>query len=164
MPRADSGKLGGLVRRKLVRELAMKPPDVTYSSIAKRYGVSGASLTEFKQRHADEIAAVAADADSEFAGILIAQKAYRLGAYQEIHEIAMTPQPKVTPAGNVVHRYNEETGQDETVMEVQLGEARQALKQAAEELGQLANRVTLSGSLDTTTTYKIVDVSNDDLT
>ena len=164
MPRADSGKLGGLIRRKLVRELALRPPDVTLSSIAKRYEVSGAAITVFAKRHADEIAAVAAAADDEFAGILIAQKAYRLGALQEIHEVAMTPQPKVTPAGNVVHRWNAETGQDEEVSEVQLGEARQALKQAAEELGQLANRVTLTGQLDTTTTYKIAGVGPDELT
>jgi hypothetical protein len=164
MPRKDSGKLGGLVRRKLVREIAFKPPEETWGAIAKRYGVALPSLTEFRQRHADEIAAVAADADNEFAGILIAQKAFRLGAYQEIHEIAMTPQPKVTPAGNVVHRWNPETGQDEEVTEVQLGEARQALKQAAEELGQLPNRVTLSGTLDTTTVYKIMNVNDSDLT
>ncbi len=159
MPRKDSGKLGGLVRRKLVREIAFKPPDETWGAIAKRYGVALPSLTEFRQRHADEIAAVAADADNEFAGILIAQKAFRLGAYQEIHEIAMTPTPKVTPAGKVA--YDDE---DNMIMEVQLGEARQALKQAAEELGQLANRVTLTGQLDTTTTYKIVNVDDSDLT
>lgn len=163
MPRADDGPLGGLNRRKLVRELAMREPGITNGSIGRRYNVTGQAIGQFAQRHADEIAAVAADADNEFAGILIAQKAFRLGAYQEIHEIAMTPQPKVTPAGNVVHRYNEETGQDETVMEVQLGEARQALKQAAEELGQLANRVTLTGTMDTTTTYKIVDVVDEDI-
>ncbi|HWT45245.1 MAG TPA: hypothetical protein VN085_04730 [Vicinamibacterales bacterium] len=164
MPRKDSGKLGGLVRRKLVREIALKPPDVTYSQLAKKYGVSGASITEFRQRHAEEIAAVAAAADDEFAGILIANKAYRLAALQEMHEIALTPQPKVGNNGKIVTRWNPETGEDEEVMEVDVRAAALVSKQAAEELGHLANRVTLSGQLDTTTTYKIVNVSDDDLT
>ncbi len=164
MPRKDSGKLGGLVRRKLVRELALKPPDVTYTQIAKKYGVALPSLTEFRHRHADEIAAVAADADDEFAGMLIAQKAFRLRALEELFEKAMTPQPKVSANGKVTYVYNEETGEDEIITEVQIGEARQALKQAAEELGQLANRMTLSGNIDTTTTYRILNVTDDDLT
>lgn len=164
MPRKDGGKLGGLVRRKLVREIALKPPDVTYSQLAKKYGVSGASITEFRQRHAEEIAAVAAAADDEFAGILIANKAYRLAALQEMHEIALTPQPKVATNGKIVTRWNPETGEDEEVMEVDVRAAALVSKQAAEELGQLANRVTLSGQIDTTTTYKIVNVSDDDLT
>lgn len=164
MPRKDSGKLGGLVRRKLVREIALKPPDVTYAQLAKKYGVSGASITEFRQRNAEEIAAVAADADDEFAGILIAQKAFRLAAYQEMHEMALTPQPKVSANGKVVYTYNAETGQEEMVMEVDVRAAALVSKQAAEELGHLTNRVTLSGQLDTTTTYKIVGVDPSDLT
>lgn len=164
MPRKDGGKLGGLVRRKLVRELALKPPDVTYSAIAKKYGVALPSLTEFRHRHADEIEAVAKNADDEFAGMLIAQKAFRLAALQELFEKAMTPQPKVSANGKVTYAYNEETGADEMITEVQIGEARQALKQAAEELGQLANRMTVNGDINTTTTYRIVNVTDQDLT
>lgn len=164
MPRTDRGKLGGLVRRKLVRELALKAPGVTLASIAARYGVSGASITEFKQRHAEEIAAVAADADNEYAGMLIASKAYRLALLEQIVEQAGIPVPKVTPAGKIVHRWNAETGEDEEVMEIDVRAQMQAVKQAAEELGQLPNRVTLSGQIDTTTVYKIVNVSDEDLT
>lgn len=164
MPRPDEGKLGGLVRRKLVRECALKLPGVTWGSIAKRYDVSLNALKSFRDRHAEEIAAVAAAADDEFAGILIAQKAYRLAALQEMHEIALTPQPKVATNGKIVTRWNPETSEDEEVMEVDVRAAALVSKQAAEELGQLANRVTLSGQLDTTTTYKIVNVSDDDLT
>lgn len=162
--RRDHGPLGGLNRRKLIRELALREPGVTNTQIAKRYNVTGAAIGQFAQRHADEIAAVAADADDEFAGMLIARKAFRLGVLEELVEKALTPQPKVTPQGRVVYRYNDETGSDEEVMEVNLGEARQALKQAAEELGQLANRITLSGQIDTTTTYKIANVTDEDLT
>lgn len=164
MPRADDGKLGGLNRRKLVRELALREPGTRLGDIAKKYGVSPSAITHFAKRHAEEIAAVAAAADDEFAGILIANKAYRLAAYQEMHEIAMTPQPKVSANGKVAYVFNIETGQDEMVMEVDVRAAALVSKQAAEELGHLTNRVTLSGQLDTTTTYKIVNVSDDDLT
>lgn len=164
MPRADDGKLGGLIRRKLIRELALREPGTKLGDIAKKYDVSASAITHFAKRHAEEIATVAANADDEFAGILIAQKAYRLAAYQEMHEIAMTPQPKVSANGKVAYVFNIETGQDEMVMEVDVRAAALVSKQAAEELGHLTNRVTLSGQLDTTTTYKIVGVSDDDLT
>lgn len=164
MPRRDEGKLGGLVRRKLVRECAMKEPGVTWGSIARRYDVSLNALKDFRDRHADQIAAVAADVDNEFAGMLIANKAARLAAYEEIFEKAGIPQPKVTPAGKVAYAYDDEEGTDKAIMEIDVRAQMQALKQAAEELGQLPNRVTLQGSLDTTTTYKIMDVSDDDLT
>lgn len=164
MPRADDGKLGGLNRRKLVRELALREPGTKLGDIAKKYGVSPSAITHFAKRHAEEIAAVAAAADDEFAGILIANKAYRLAALQEMHEIALTPQPKVGNNGKIVTRWNPETGQDEEVMEVDVRAAALVSKQAAEELGHLANRVTLSGQIDTTTTYKIVGVDPSDLT
>lgn len=164
MTRRDDGPLGGLVRRKVIREIALMEPGTTLAQLAKKYGVSGAAMTKFKQRHAEEIAAVAADADNEFAGILIAQKAYRLAALQEMHEIAMTPQPKVAANGNVAMRINPDTGELEEVMEVDVRAAALVSKQAAEELGQLPTRVQITGSMDTTTTYKIVNVSDDDLT
>lgn len=158
----DDGPLGGLVRRKLIRELALG--NQRQSTLAKKYEVSEQAISKFKQRHAEEIAAVAAAADDKFAGILIADKAYRLAALQEMHEIALTPQPKVATNGKIVTRWNPETGEDEEVMEVDVRAAALVSKQAAEELGQLANRVTLSGQLDTTTTYKIVGVDPSDLT
>ncbi len=156
----DDGPLGGLVRGKLIRDLALSGKRQT--TLANEYGVTSAAISKFKTRHAMAIAAVVADSENEYAGILIADKRFRLNAYQELHEIAMTPQPKVTPAGNVVHRYNTETGQDEEVTEVQLGEARQALKAAAEELGQIPNKVTLSGQLDTTTVYRFQGLADDE--
>jgi hypothetical protein len=160
----EAGKLGGLVHRKLVRELAMRNPDVTLTAIGKKYNVTPSAITAFSRRNADEIQAVADEADKEFAGILIAQKEFRLRAYQEIFEQASEPQPKVTPAGKVVERFNEETGKDEIVTEIDHRAKMQALKQAAEELGQLANRITLQGDVKNVTTYRIVNVSEDDLT
>lgn len=159
MTRRDNGPLGGLVRRKLIREIALMAPGDTLSALAKKYGVSSAAMTKFKQRHADEIAAVAKDADDEFAGMLIAQKAFRLGLLQEIAEKAGEAVPKVTPAGKVA--YDEDGNQ---IMEIDYRAQMAALKQAAEELGQLANRMTISGDINTTTTYRIVNVTDDDLT
>lgn len=162
MSRHDNGPLGGLRRRKLIREIALG--DETQSQLARRYGVTAQSMSDFKKRNADEIAAVAADADNEYAGMLIASKAYRLALLEQIVEQAGIPVPKVTPAGKIVHRWNAETGEDEEVMEIDVRAQMQAVKQAAEELGQLPSRVTLSGQIDTTTVYKIVNVSDEDLT
>jgi len=159
MPRPDSGKLGGLVRRKLIRELALKMPDVTYTEIAKRYNVTQAAISQFAKKHADEIAAVAKDADDQFAGLLIADKAHRLALLQEIVEKAGVPAPKVTNAGRVA--YDDEGNM---ITEIDVRAQMQALKQAAEELGQLPTRVQLTGTMDTTTTYRIVNVTDDDLT
>lgn len=159
MPRADDGPLGGLNRRKLIRELAFKEPGITNASIGQRYGVTGQAIGQFAKRHADEIAAVAKDADDEFAGMLIAQKAFRLGLLQEIAEKAGEAVPKVTPSGKVA--YDDDGNQ---IMEIDYRAQMAALKQAAEELGQLANRITMTGDLNTTTTYRIVNVTDDDLT
>jgi hypothetical protein len=164
MTRSDDGPLGGLVRRKLIRELAMRRPGETNVWFGNRYGVTGPAITHFAKRHANEIAAVAAKADDEYAGMLITSKAYRLALLEQIVEQAGIPVPKVTPAGKIVHRWNAETGEDEEVMEIDVRAQMQAVKQAAEELGQLPNRVTLSGQIDTTTVYKIVNVSDEDLT
>ena len=164
MTRRDDGPLGGLVRRKLIRQIALKEPGVTWGEIAKQYGVSAMAITKFRQRHAEEIAAVAAAADDEFAGILIAQKAYRLGALQEIYDTAMTPQPKIAANGAIPYVVDPDTQKETPVMEVQLGEARQALRAAADELGQIPQRVQITGQMDNRTTYRIVNVSDDDLT
>lgn len=161
MSRHDNGPLGGLRRRKLIREIALG--DETQSQLARRYGVTAQSMSDFKKRNADEIAAVADDADNEYAGMLIASKAYRLALLEQIVEQAGIPVPKVTPAGKIVHRWNAETGEDEEVMEIDVRAQMQAVKQAAEELGQLPNRVTLSGQIDTTTVYKIVNVTDSDI-
>jgi hypothetical protein len=155
-------KLGGLKRRQIVRELAFG--EFTQQALADKYEVSQPAIAKFKARHADEIEAVRADAEDEFAGILIAQKAARLASLAEIHEKAMKPVPKVGNNGKVVERINPETGERETLQEWDGRLAAQVLKQAAEEMGQLPTRVQVSGDMQTTTTYRIENVSNDDLT
>lgn len=133
---------------------------MTQVELAEKYGVSQPSISDFKSRRAEEIKAIAANADDEYAGMWIAQKQARLAEYERLHEIALTPTPKVDNKGNQVRHPT--TG--EPVFEVALGEARQVLKQGAEEMGQLPTRLQIQGDLQTTTTYRIENVSNEDLT
>lgn len=162
----DRGKLGGLKRRQVIRLLAAE--EITRSEIARRYDVSPAAITQFADKHAEEIKAVRANMDDEFAGILIAQKASRLAAYGELYEIATTPTPKISANGKTVEVFevDEETGEGKSsmVMEVDVRAAATVLKQAAEEMGQLPTRLQVSGDMQTTTTYRIEGVDPSDLT
>jgi hypothetical protein len=160
--KADRGALGGLVRRQVVRDLALS--GLSQNELAEKYGVSQPAISQFKARNAEEIAAVAAKADDEFAGILIAQKANRLAVYNELVGKALEPTPKVTPAGKLITVIDPETNEPKIVMEVDVRAAATVLKQAAEEMGQLPTRLQVSGEMATTTTYRIQNVSNDDLT
>jgi len=160
----DRGKLGGLKRNGLIRALALE--DVTQASLAVRYGVTEGAITQFKQREAEAINALRADADNEFAGILIAQKAERLRALEELFEVARTPTPKVAPNGRIIREtVEDDTGETTEVIvhEVDVRAAAQVLKQAAEEMGQLPTRLQVSGDMNTTTTYRIEGFSAEDL-
>jgi hypothetical protein len=158
----DRGKLGGLNRRKVVRLLAAQ--EISRAEIARRFDVSPSAVTQFADKHAEEINAVKAKMDDEFAGIAIADKVARMGMYQEIAERALTPTPKITNKGTVAVHVNTETGEVETIYEFDGRLAAQVGKQAAEEMGQLVQRSQVSGDLNTTTTYKIAGVDPEDLT
>lgn len=122
-------------RRALCRDLALS--DVTQSKLAERYGVTDGAITQFKQKHAVEIAAILADSANEFAGILIADKVNRLATYEALLEDA-----------------------------AQVGDGKQAAKllhAVAEEMGHLPQRVQLSGQVDTQTRYQIDGVNPEDL-
>jgi|ERR1700745_2019787 len=160
--KAARSPLGGLRHRQVVRDLALG--NFSQDELAEKYGVSQSAISQFKSRHAVEIAAVAADADDAYAGILIADKQARIAAYQAIHDEALVPVPKVTPSGKPALRINKETGEIEEITEVDHRAAMQALKSVAEEMGQLPTRLQVSGELSTTTTYRIEGVSNEDLT
>lgn len=160
--KADRGKLGGLVHRQVVRDLALSKQ--SQYALAEKYGVTQQAISHFAKRNAEEIAAVAAAADDEFAGILIAQKQARLAAYQELYGIAVSPTPKISASGKTVSYVDPETGEAGVVMEVDVRAAATVLKQAAEEMGQLPTRLQVSGDMQTTTTYKIEGVDPSDLT
>lgn len=157
--------LGGLKRHGLIRQLALT--DTTQPELAEQYGVTQQAISHFAKRNAEAIAAVRADADNEFAGILIAQKAARLAAYEELHTIAITPQPKISPSGKIVKEWiTDEDGNDVEVVvnEIDVRAAALVLKQSAEEMGQLPTRLQIQGDMQTTTTYKIEGFSESDLT
>lgn len=152
----DRGKLGGLNHRKAVRLLAAG--ELTQAAVAERMGVSQSAVSQFRDRYAEEIREVAADMDNEFAGIAIADKVNRVAMYSEIAERALVPVPKVAANGKTVTVINPETGEPEMVMEFNGALAGQMGKLAAEEMGQLASRLQVSGDMQTTTTYKIIGV------
>lgn len=109
-------------RRELTRALAVG--EVTRASLARRYGISRAAVTQFAQRHASEIDAIKAALDDEFAGLWIASKEQRINAHQADYE---------TAAGH------EKSGHHEWI------KARtQILHAVAEELGQLPPRTTVA--------------------
>lgn len=160
----DRGKLSGRVGRALVRDLALS--GMTQTALARKYGVSDPAITYFKERRAEEIAAVKAEADSEYAGMWIAQKQARLAEYERLHEIALTPTPKVAPNGKIIREVVEDEDgipTEAAVYEVDGRLAAQVLKQAAEEMGQLPTRLQVQGGLEVTTNYKIEGVDPGDL-
>jgi transcriptional regulator with XRE-family HTH domain len=154
--KADRMPLGGLVKRQVIRDIALGT--MSQSQLGEKYGVSQPAISQFAKRNAEEIEAVRAKADDEFAGLLIAQKQNRLAAYQDLYDIALKPQPKISPSGKLVKEWiTDEDGQqvEVIVQEVDVRAAAQMLKQAAEELGQLPNRLTLAGEVGVKTNYVI---------
>lgn len=163
--KADRSPLGGLKRAQVIRDLALS--GLSQTALAEKYGVTPSAISQFASKHREQIADVRADSENEYAGILIAQKARRLAAYEELYETALTPQPKVSPSGKIVkdQMLDPDTGQwvDAMVTEVDVRAAAQVLKQAAEEMGQLPTRLQIQGDMQTTTTYRIEGASPDDL-
>lgn len=162
--RRDRGKLGGLKRNGLIRKLALGGQ--SQADLARQYDVTDGAITQFRDRNAEAIAAIRADAEDEFAGILIAQKAERLRAYEELYEVATEPTPKISPSGKLVKEWimDEDGVSSEVVVhEVDVRAAAQVLKQAAEEMGQLPTRLQVAGELGVTTTYRVEGVNPSDL-
>lgn len=147
--RYERGKLGGLKRRQVIRLLAAA--ELTQAEIARRYGVTDGAITQFKDRHEQEILAVREKMDEEFAGIAIADKVNRVAMLEEIAEKAMEPTPRVDNKGFFV--VDPVTG--EHVYEFDGRLAAQVLKQAAEEMGQLVQRSSVTADVGVTTNYKI---------
>jgi hypothetical protein len=132
MVRSLSDKNGPLekypwTKRALIKDLALG--DGKHEELAKKYGVTRESIGRFKKKHAFDIAEAINDAEEEFAGILISQKAVRLGVYQQQLEIALD-----NGDGHLIARL---------------------LRQAAEEMGHLPSRVQVTGSVGFQTSYVI---------
>lgn len=103
-------------RRRLIRELAQGVKGIR--ELAREYDVSDSSIREFRDRHLDEIHETIRDLDDEFSGLWIAQKLNRIAELQELYE------------------------GDEDIDRVKLRV--DILRKAAEELGQIPNRTTIT--------------------
>lgn len=125
------------VRNKLIRELAAER--LSHAKLAEKYGVTDVSISNFKKRHLTEIEEVRADLEDQFAGLWIANKAARLAELeQDVDDIGTTTNHELL---KVKHN---------------------ALKQAAEELGQLPSRFSVQVN-NQPVTYKIEGVDMDAL-
>lgn len=121
-------KLVGRHKLTLMRELAVG--DKTQAELAAIYGVHQTSISDFKIRWSAEIAEIAEDLESEFAGLWIAEKRQRVADLEQIAE-----------------RMAELAAQDDPnpkFIKLQLD----ALQRAADELGQLNTRAPARESTD----------------
>jgi len=135
----------------------------TQAKLAEEYGVVESSISEFKTRHRQTIEQVRADQENEFAGIAIAEKATRLATYLDVLDTALKPVPKVNAKGEIMYGLPDENGERHPIMEIDAGVAQKILRNVAEELGHLPNRVTLGGEVGVTTNYKINGVEPENL-
>jgi hypothetical protein len=148
-------------RRKLVVDLALS--GMTQTALAGKYGVTQPAISDFLGRHRTEVDAVRADSENEFAGIAIAEKAIRLATYLDVLDTALKPVPKVNAKGEIMMGLPDENGERHPIMEIDAGVAQKILRNVAEELGHLPNRVTLGGEVGVTTNYKIDGVDPENL-
>lgn len=123
-PRTRKGRLEALpphLRLHLIRELAA---GTTLTALAETYDVSVPSIFEYRNRHQHEIDRQKQNIEDEFAALWIAQKANRIAAYEGEYE-----------------RLDRHENADHHLWSL----ARQsALKNAAEELGQLPPRQSIT--------------------
>lgn len=143
-------------RRQLIVELALSGKPQT--QLADEYGVAQSAISQFAARHRQTIEQVRADKENEFAGIAIADKAVRLAAYLDVLDTALTQTPKVNGKGEIVYGLPDEHGERHPIMEIDAGVAAKILRNVAEELGHLPNRVTLGGEVGVTTRYTVEGV------
>jgi hypothetical protein len=142
-------------RRRLIHELARG--EVKQSDLAVRYDVSRVAITDFKARHADAIEQVRADLENEFAGLWIADKTNRLMALQDDIEHIATRLTS-TDLEDALADYvrdddidsDERKRRAERVADALAADPawmrlrHQALRAAADELGQIPNKTTVA--------------------
>lgn len=128
----------GWVKHRLIRDFALG--EKTGQELARQYGCSSTSISQFKKRHALEIEEVRNNLADEYAGVWVAQKLERIREYQEAAEKMAR---------------GESARNQEVLVSI--------LKAVAEELGQLPARTQVNVSNENVT-YEIVGVSLEDLT
>lgn len=140
MPRV--GVLRGPKRIRLINDLALDAN--SERELATRYGVSQPSIHEFRQRHADQILLARSTIEDYFGALWIADKVSRLAELEDD-----------------VEQINDllDNASIEDRSKLYLAKHR-ALRNAAEELGQLAPRQV---SAQVSVRYEIVGVNMDAL-
>lgn len=119
---ADGKPLKGVVKLRLIRELAAA--EKTQAQLAIEYNVSEARVSQFKYENLDAISHAQANMLDEFAGILLADKKNRLAEYvSDVDEANERDGDGWVDARRIKHN---------------------ALRQIAEELGQIPNKTTMS--------------------
>lgn len=133
-------------RVQLIQELARN--DRTQKALADKYGVSQASVSAFKDRHRERIEEVRQDLENEFAGMWIADKRKRL-------EVLMSDVELIEEFLGDIAMWDEDSPQF-------LRLKKEILKQAADELGQIPQRVNVNVG-GRKVTYVIEGVDMEDL-
>jgi hypothetical protein len=80
----------GWHRQRLIHELARQ--ERSHTALAKDYGVTQSAVSQFAQRHADEIQAIRTDIEAEFSHLWVADKR-RIAEYQAASRTSSTPSP-----------------------------------------------------------------------
>lgn len=117
----------GWVKHQLIRELAVG--DKTSQELGEKYGVTDGAIRMFAQRHLPTIEQVRANLDDEFAGLWLAEKKNRIAEYE----------------GDIGVINEALDGQaDEKLLRTKLA----VMRQSAEELGQLTQKIETSGTVN----------------
>lgn len=123
--------LRGWVRLQLIRELALG--EKTSLELGEKYGMTAGSIRGFATRNKAEIEHVKANIDDEYAGLWIADKRNRIAEYE-------------ADVGQINTELAKET--DDRLIRTKAA----VLRQAAEELGQLTQKVETTGQVNYTIT------------
>ncbi len=147
----------GWVKQQLCTELAKG--EATLQELANKYGCAVSSVHEFKTRNIVTIEALRADMQNEMAGLWIAEKRNRVAEYQADVDLVNEALDEIPASAMAARSGRGETSQHDGLFATK----HRALKSVAEELGQLPNRVSISGEVGTTVTYSVEGVDMEDL-
>ena len=147
----------GQTRLALQRDMAMGA--LSPAELRVKYNATASALKAFRTRHADTIAAIAADINNRFAGLWIADKEQRVAAYQadvdlvdaEVERVLAERDAAMKRAEIGAKMHVHEMDEDGELLDAQLSTAtdlgrlsrikHRALRSVAEELGQLPTRM-----------------------
>lgn len=159
MARQNHLEYGGR-KHALLRDLAEGIK--TQRQLAAKYGVTQPAISQFIDRHEDEIEEFRANLNDELSLLWVTNKANRLAEYerdlQQLQGFIDDLEPKVNEDGTVEQA-------DNALVRAQLGNlvrAKQAgLRAIADELGQIPNKITVG--VDPGKVKYTVEASNDEM-